>query len=469
MIIEIATKEFRQTMRDGRFRLAAVLFIMLTAMAFVTAALRYQSLSAERVRAQKEVASQWMEQGEKNPHSAAHYGQYAFRPALPLAFFDSGVQAFEGVSIWLEAHKRNYAAGRPADDMSPLARFGEISLAYILQVLLPLILLLIAYPSFAAERESGTLRQVMASGVTGGQLFLGKFVGLSASVLLLMLPIIGISCLVLVSTSGAAWLAHVVLLAALYLWFMALMLGLALLVSAVASTARAALLVLLVIWALGNFVVPRIAADMGRLASPTPSADALLRAIEDDLAAGIDGETPAAKIEKRRRQLHALYKVSSDAELPINIQGVIFGIQDEISDAVYDRHFSALEAAIDRQVDIFETASILSPRMAVMLVSQEISGTSIGHQRQFADGAEGFRRELMKTLNRDITLNSRSGDNAYRSSAALWREAGEYRFVPERLGASIARCGAPLTVLVLWTFLIGALAWVAARRLGKIG
>ncbi|MBM4224282.1 MAG: hypothetical protein FJ167_05730, partial [Gammaproteobacteria bacterium] len=251
MIIEIATKEFRQTMRDGRFRLAAVLFIMLTAMAFVTAALRYQSLSAERVRAQKEVASQWMEQGEKNPHSAAHYGQYAFRPALPLAFFDSGVQAFEGVSIWLEAHKRNYAAGRPADDMSPLARFGEISLAYILQVLLPLILLLIAYPSFAAERESGTLRQVMASGVTGGQLFLGKFVGLSASVLLLMLPIIGISCLVLVSTSGAAWLAHVVLLAALYLWFMALMLGLALLVSAVASTARAALLVLLVIWALG--------------------------------------------------------------------------------------------------------------------------------------------------------------------------------------------------------------------------
>ena len=124
MIIEIATKEFRQTMRDGRFRLAAVLFIMLTAMAFITAALRYQSLSAERVRAQKEVASQWMEQGEKNPHSAAHYGQYAFRPALPLAFFDSGVQAFEGVSIWLEAHKRNYAAGRPADDMSPLARFG---------------------------------------------------------------------------------------------------------------------------------------------------------------------------------------------------------------------------------------------------------------------------------------------------------------------------------------------------------
>jgi ABC-2 type transport system permease protein len=107
--------------------------------------------------------------------------------------------------------------------------------------------------------------------------------------------------------------------------------------------------------------------------------------------------------------------------------------------------------------------------MAVMLVSQELSGTSIGHQRQFADGAEAFRRELMKTLNRDITLNSRSGDNAYRSSTDLWREAGEYRFVPEQLGASIARCGAPLTVLVLWSLLICGLGWGVARRLGTVG
>jgi len=469
VILDIATKEFRQTFRDGRFRLAATLFIMLAAIAFFTASQRYQSLSAERMRAQQEVALQWVEQGEKNPHSAAHYGQYAFRPALPLAFFDSGVQAFEGVSIWLEAHKRNFAAGRPADDMSPLARFGEISLAYMLQVLLPLILLLIVYPSFAAERESGTLRQLMASGVTGGQLFVGKFIGLSASALLLMLPIVGFSLLALAWSSGAMWLAHALLLCTLYLWYVGLMLGLALLVSAVAATARTALMILLIIWAFGNFVVPRIAADMGRLASPTPSADALLRAIENDLAAGIDGETPSAKIEKRRRQLHALYKVSTDAELPINIQGVIFGVQDEISDVVYDRHFSALEAAVDRQIDIFEAASILSPRMAVMLVSQELSGTSIGHQRQFADGAEAFRRELMKTLNRDITLNSRSGDNAYRSSADLWREAGEYRFVPEQLGASIARCGAPLTVLVLWSLLICGLGWGVARRLGTVG
>jgi ABC-2 type transport system permease protein len=105
--------------------------------------------------------------------------------------------------------------------------------------------------------------------------------------------------------------------------------------------------------------------------------------------------------------------------------------------------------------------------MALMLVSQEIAGTSIGHQRQFADGAEVFRRRLMTTLNRDLTLNSRTGETGYRSSAALWKAAGEYQFEPESLSRSLARCGAPLMVLVIWTLLLAALSWGACRRLGR--
>jgi len=467
LILDIARKEFRQTLRDGRMRLVAGVFVLLALAALLLAAQRYNTLSEERIRAQREVAAQWMEQGDKNPHSAAHYGQYAFRPALPLAFFDPGVQAFEGVSIWLEAHRRNFATGRPADDLPPLLQFGELSLAFLLQVLLPLGIVLLAYPALAGERESGTLRQVMSTGVTGAQLLMGKFLGLGGALLYLLAPLLIVAMALLVIASGTAWLAHAAVLGAVYLWFVALMLGLSLWVSVVAKTARGALLTLLVIWATGNFVVPRVAADLGRLLSPTPSADAVLRAIDGGLAAGINGETPAERIEKRRQQLYQLYKVDSDAALPINIQGIIFGIQDEISDAVYDRNFAALNEAIDRQVDVFESASLLSPRMALMLVSQEIAGTSIGHQRQFADGAEVFRRRLMTTLNRDLTLNSRTGETGYRSSAALWKAAGEYQFEPESLSRSLARCGAPLMVLVIWTLLLAALSWGACRRLGR--
>jgi ABC-2 type transport system permease protein len=467
MIFTIANKEFRAILRDGRALYGTIVFVLLGMLALVTGAIRYSELDAERLRAQEHVAEQWRAQGDKNPHSAAHYGQYAFRSALPLAFFDPGVQAFEGVSIWLEAHKRNFATGRPADDAAPLARFGELSLAFIYQALLPLGILLLAYPAFAAERDTGTLRQLMATGVDGRRLFVGKFIGIGAAVLILAAPVTILALTALIAATGTRWLAHAALLLTFYAWFAAIVLAASLWVSAVASSARSALLTLLAIWAIAVFVLPRIAGDLGRILAPVPGAQRLQAAIERDLAEGIDGESPAAKIEKRRQQLYRLYKVTDDRALPINMQGIIFGIQDEISNAVYDKHFTRLQSAIDTQVDLYEAISLLSPRMALMLVSQELSGTSIGTQRRFADGAERFRRRLMTTLNADITLHSRNDDPAYRAGADLWKAAGEYRYEFEPLRDALRRCGAAAMVLLLWTLLAGGGGLLAARRLGS--
>ena len=142
MIRTVADKELRSALRDGRVLAGGLGLFLLGLVALLSAGAHYEALSRERVAAQAVVAQQWREQGEKNPHSAAHYGLYAFRPALPLAFFDPGVSSYEGVSIWLEAHKRNFATGRPADDMTPLLRFGELSLAVVFQTLLPVGLIL---------------------------------------------------------------------------------------------------------------------------------------------------------------------------------------------------------------------------------------------------------------------------------------------------------------------------------------
>lgn len=140
MIATVLRKEFLAVLRDGRVLTGAAALLALGIIALASGAARYSALAGERAAAQALVAEQWTQQGEKNPHSAAHYGVYAFRPALPLSFFDPGVVSFEGVAIWLEAHKRNFATGRPADDMTPLARFGELSLSFVFQALVPLAL-----------------------------------------------------------------------------------------------------------------------------------------------------------------------------------------------------------------------------------------------------------------------------------------------------------------------------------------
>ena len=69
-----------------------------------------------------------------------------------------------------------------------------------------------------------------------------------------------------------------------------------------------------------------------------------------------------------------------------------------------------------------------------------LAGTSLAHQRHFERGAEDFRRQLMETLNRDITLNSRPGQSDYRAGPELWRRTGEYRYEGEPLRQSWARC-----------------------------
>ncbi|MEZ5514448.1 MAG: DUF3526 domain-containing protein [Steroidobacteraceae bacterium] len=465
MIATVLRKEFLAVLRDGRVLTGAAALLALGIIALASGAARYSALAGERAAAQALVAEQWTQQGEKNPHSAAHYGVYAFRPALPLSFFDPGVVSFEGVAIWLEAHKRNFATGRPADDMTPLARFGELSLSFVFQALVPLALILMAYAAFSRERETGTLRLLLATGVTPGQLFIGKFLGIFAAAVVLLAPIVLLALLALALAGGTVWLPAALLLLAVYLLYGVVLLLFALVVSARASSSQMALLILLAFWATTTFVVPRLAADLGRVLAPTPTRAAFMQGVEEGINGGLGGLPPAARIAARRDALLKIYKVERQEDLPINFQGVVFGIQDEISNAAYDQEFATLNAAIDSQVDILEAASILSPRAALALVSQELAGTSLAHQRHFERAAEDFRRELMALLNRDITVNSKAGDTGYRAGADLWRTTGEFRYQPESLHASLARSGAPLMVLVLWLLATVLAVAMTTRRL----
>ena len=107
MVLRIARKELLEMTRDGRFRVAGsiILLLLLTALglgwrwhADVNAA-HQTAIAQERRSGSRRV--------KKSPHSAAHYGVYAFKPTGWLAFFDPGTEAYIGVTVWLEAHKQN--------------------------------------------------------------------------------------------------------------------------------------------------------------------------------------------------------------------------------------------------------------------------------------------------------------------------------------------------------------------------
>src|SRR3546814_2303567 len=83
--------------------------LLLLMTSFLTGYQRYQSLHSIQEASQARDNEQWLSQDKKNPHTAAHFGNYAYKPQGTLAFFDNGIGNYAGSVVWLEAHKTNFA------------------------------------------------------------------------------------------------------------------------------------------------------------------------------------------------------------------------------------------------------------------------------------------------------------------------------------------------------------------------
>ncbi|MEQ8734591.1 MAG: DUF3526 domain-containing protein [Rhodospirillaceae bacterium] len=465
MILTVARKEFREIIRDGRIKWSAGILAVMLVAALGTAAQRFADISTERASAQEIVNMQFAAQGDKNPHAAAHYGLYAFKPVTPLSFFDTGIGSYTGVSIWLEAHKQNDAEGEPARDMTAIARFGELTAAFTLQMLLPLLVILLAFPSFAGEREAGTLRQVLSMQISPVQLLFGKALGACAALGVFIGPVLVLGLIgLLISPGGSAYLAHGVVLVLVYIVYALIFLFLTLAVSANVKSAQAALVVMVGFWAISSFVLPRAASDVSRLLYPTPTAVAFQKNIEEALQSGLDGVSPDTIVQQRQEQTLALYKAETVEELPINFQGMIFDLQEKLGNQVFDKYYSELHGIFDQQTGLHQTFSVASPRLAAQLASMELSGTSLTHHLDFTRQAETYRRELIEKMNNDITFNSEAGQADYRADSGLWASVEPFEYQQASLGQILTRLGPSFMVMFLWLGLSIAAGVLSARK-----
>ncbi len=114
-IIFIARKEFQELLRDGRFQWATVIGGILLLFSLLSGYKQYSDVSSLHQQAQATSREEWLNQGQKYPHSAAHYGSFAFKPKRLLSLLDNGLEKYMGVSIWIEAHKQNEAKSRYAE------------------------------------------------------------------------------------------------------------------------------------------------------------------------------------------------------------------------------------------------------------------------------------------------------------------------------------------------------------------
>jgi ABC-2 type transport system permease protein len=85
MITAIVRKEFISTLRDGRLLALGVSLLAIFLVYFLASAHELQQLRQEKQSVGITAKEQWNTQSVKNPHTAAHYGIYVFKPDSPVA------------------------------------------------------------------------------------------------------------------------------------------------------------------------------------------------------------------------------------------------------------------------------------------------------------------------------------------------------------------------------------------------
>jgi len=463
MIFTIARKEFVDAWRDGRFRVGAVLVLVLLAVSGLLARQQVERARAEREAATALERRNWLEQGDKNSHSAGHYGLNVFKPTSPLALFDRGIEPFVGTTVFLEAHRQNQTAFLPAQDATSMRRFGELSAAVALQMLMPLLVVLLAFGALAGERERGTLRQVLSTGLSPRSLVFGKTLGIALTIAILLLPagaLLGGLLLQVPSADAPGLWARAGWLAACYATYLAIFVAGSVAVSASTRSARTALTILLSVWAVNCIVAPRLASDVVHHFLPTPKLAEFEAKLAQDVQKGLDGHDSRSKsledFTRRTLQEHGKSRVE---ELPFNFQGLVMLESERLAAQVFDHHFGRLWDRLQAQDGAVAWAGLAAPLLALRSASMAFAGTDFEHHRHFARAAENHRRDFVRVLNEDLMNNARPGDHNYVAGRALWEKLPEFRLEP--IPPAGAWRAARTEVLVLGAWLLASLGFLA--------
>jgi ABC-2 type transport system permease protein len=454
----------REITRDGRFIASAICVAGLLLVAIATGWAHYREVSAQHARAEAETRRHWLAQPPKDPHSAAHYSIYAFKPRVPLALFDTGVDRYAGVAALLEAHKQNDFQFRPAQDQSNVLRFGDLTAATTLQFVLPLLLLLLCVDAFAGERERGTLRLLLSAGAPPRSVAVGKLLGIGAALSFIVVPAAVAGAAALAFSSGAVSmpgaLGRGAVIAAIYAIYLTGVACAGLAVSGRARTARRALVIVIAGWSVNVVLAPRVATDVARWLYPAPGAFQFAGRIERETYDGLDVHTyNVRRARDLERRLLQQYGVRQVRDLPVNFRGVDYLEREAHANQVFDEAYGALWVTFERQARVQQTAGVFAPLLAVRSLSMAAAGTDFAHHRRFAEAAEGYRRRLVETMNTKLAHGATSATPSFTAGPELWASVPPFVYRAPSVAWALSTQGPSLLALSL--FLVAGLAALA--------
>lgn len=468
MIQKTIIKELKEIFRDGRFKFSALLVLLLIAVAIVIGNNQQKTTNKQyeiSLNSEREI---WDNQGEKNPHSAAHFGTYVFKPKNSLALLDQGVDKYEGISIFLEAHSRNEAQYSAAGDQTELSRFGELTPDFVLLFVMPLLIIIIGYNSFTKEKEGGTDVLLKSQGISNLKLTISKLIAVYIPIIIICSALFLVAGLILSSLQSYgdfSW-DKLLWLYVTYLIYYLVFAQVVLFISAVSKRSGIALVSALSFWIISCFIAPKVAANIAEIKYPYPTKQEFLTSLAEAKKGGINGHNPWNKEAKAlEAKLLKEYNVNHVSELPFNFSGYIMQKGEEHEAEVYFKAYSELKDQFLNQSGTYEAMAFMSPFLPTRFLSMGITGTDYASHMNFAEAAEAYRIQTQKFLNDNNMNNSKYGERGYKADASFWKTLPKFNYTSQKLDVVMNTQKTNIMVLLLWALFSSILLFTSTKKL----
>ena len=150
---DIFLNEFKRYFRNKLFFTLGVFFFFFLSIVTYFSILQNEEQLVAQKKAHEHIRAQWDDMEASNPHSAAHYGTYAFKPLSVLNSIDDGVNSVTGNVLRLEGHRQNDIAFSESSQSLVVSKFGKLKPALLLEFIIPLLLIFLSFSSYTSERS----------------------------------------------------------------------------------------------------------------------------------------------------------------------------------------------------------------------------------------------------------------------------------------------------------------------------
>lgn len=451
---QIIKNEWRSLIRNRALFGLSIGFIVLLSVTMLLGDWQLQNDTQNYTEAKNHLRSQWESIKEMSPHGAAHYGTYVFKPNTLLSSLDDGVNSITGKVLRVEGHVQNEIVFSEASQSQAISKFGKLKSALLLQYIIPLMLLFLAFQSVNREKNGGRLKLLVLQGANVTKLAFAKVIAVSFyGIGLLLLTFLVYTFLNLVNLSIDILYRALLLLVSYSLYYFVLT-ALTVYFSIRFKNINLALTSMLGIWIFWTIFLPNILMSSTEEWHKLPSRESFNQAKKEDRSKGLDGHNPADERTKAfEKKILAEYKADSLSQLPINFEGLLMQEDEEYANKVWDKHFGILKNIFKKQKRSYQFGGLVNPFISLQNASMGFAGSDNLHHQEFLVQVENYRRVFIKELNDEYAFGGSKTGEWVNADNDFFKSVKDFEYQPTPLSEVFNNYLVDIVLLAFWGLL----------------